>query len=163
MTRARVVRIFALGVMAVALQACGGPRSESKDLTTAASQLLEPDLHFALAMPDYEIKQFQHDSDLFANWGELLMVYRGAAALNRSRVAAQLLGAAQRSGWTPNEAAKDNIELLSSLASYGLTDQKEEFSLARRHGSEHPPGSHCRIWLSPNADRILIAYRFDSN
>jgi hypothetical protein len=163
MIRARVTRMFALGVMAVTLHACGGPRSESKDLATAATQLLEPDLHFALAMPGYEPQQFKHDSDLFANWGELLMVYRGAAAPNRTRVAAQLLRAAQGSGWTRDATADDNIELLSSLASYGLTDQKEELVLGRRHGSEHPPGSHCRIWLSPNADRMLIAYRFDSN
>ena len=158
-----LLRTLVLGLIAFGLHACGGPRSESGDVATASSKLLEPDLHFALSMAGYEPRRLLHDSDLFSNWGDLLLVYAGKGQPIRAVVAQHLLAGAIRTGWERESAGDDEVYLISDLGTYGLVDKKEDFDLAKRSGPERRRDSRCKLWISEAADRILIAYRFDSN
>jgi hypothetical protein len=107
-----LLRTVVLGLMAFGVHACGGPRSESGDVATASRKLLEPDLHFALSMAGYEPRRLLHDSDLFSNWGDLLLVYAGKEQPVRAVVAQHLLAVAKRTGWQRENVTNDEIHPL---------------------------------------------------
>lgn len=154
------VRPFALLYLLAVAIPCYGARSETEP--SVAKKLLEPDLHFALTIADYRPSLLNHDEDLFSEWGDLVLVYAGAAAPDVATVRKRLLSGARKSGWQKAEP-DDNVTPIGDLRRYGITGQKEDFDLAKRGSGSEPPFAHCKIWISPDGARIVVVYRLNAN
>ena len=147
----------------VNLQSCTEkPRVETENVAATARKTLDAPFHFLLRVPDYEAKQFTHESDMFSTWGELALAKKSGVQPTRSAAREELVRAAKEAGWTSAEKLPD-VES-PDLQRYGIAREKEDldFSKAAALKGQKPPTRYsCRIWISDNASMIVAAYRVD--
>ena len=149
-------------LLLMAMHCCYAAISETKDVPSAAKRLLEPDLHFALIIPDYRPNLLVHTEDLFSEWGDLVLTYTGPDPPALAVVRSRLLSAARKNGWEQANS-DENVTPTQNLSRYGIAAEKADFELAKRAGADEPPFAHSKIWITPDGARILVVYRLDSN
>ena len=151
-----------LCLLLMAIHCCYAAISETKDVPSVAKKLLEPDLHFALTIPDYRPSLLVHTEDLFSEWGDLVLTYTGPHPPALAAIRSRLLSAARKNGW--EKADRDeNVAPTQNLSRYGIAAEKADFDFAKRAGADEPPFAHSKVWITPDGARILVVYRFDSN
>jgi hypothetical protein len=135
---------------------------ETENVAATARKSLDVPFHFLFRLPDYETKQFTHQSDMFSTWGELALGKKSGAQPTRSAAREQLLRAAKDAGWNAAEKLPD-VES-PNLQHYGITRENEDLDFSRTaalRGQNPPTRYSCRIWISENAGVIVAAYRVD--
>jgi hypothetical protein len=138
------------------------PKLETDNVAVRAREALDTSFYWLLSITDYEPDRFAHDADMFSAWGELALAQKHGNRLTPEQVRERVLRAARGEGWT---RAKGLPEVETpNLEYYLITHQQEDLAVSKTSSlrSQNPPTRYsCRIWISEDGRRVVVAYRVD--
>jgi hypothetical protein len=127
---------------------------------------LDTPFQFLLQVPGYRVDRFAGDSDLFSNWGDLtLRRLPGSSPATETHARDQLVRLARQAGWKPLH--RDAVAMdPARQAALGIAKGAAPIELGATAGPRrrtNPTEYSCLLWVIDGGERIVVAYRIDSN